>query len=52
MTYSENNSTVLPGYMPTAEYFGTDSRFKAPGAAFIFGSQALILEKMPQIMVG
>ncbi|WP_281615851.1 cell surface protein SprA [Flammeovirga sp. SubArs3] len=39
MTYSENNSTTLPGYMPTAEYFGFDSKYNAPGAPFILGSQ-------------
>ncbi|MBB6460968.1 T9SS outer membrane translocon Sov/SprA [Flammeovirga kamogawensis] len=38
-TYSENNSTILPGYMPTATYMGFDTDFNAPGAAFILGSQ-------------
>ncbi|MBB3699010.1 cell surface protein SprA [Flammeovirga yaeyamensis] len=39
MTYSENNATTLPGYMPTAEYVGLDSKTNAPGLPFLLGSQ-------------
>ncbi|NME71970.1 T9SS outer membrane translocon Sov/SprA [Flammeovirga aprica] len=37
--YNEQNSTTLPGYMPTAKYLGFDENFGAPGLAFIMGSQ-------------
>ncbi|WP_052444198.1 cell surface protein SprA [Flammeovirga sp. OC4] len=39
LTYSENNSTILPGYMPQAKYLGFDENFGAPGLGFILGSQ-------------
>lgn len=37
VTYSENNGTVLPGYLPNVGFFGTSK----PTLDFIFGSQDL-----------
>ena len=38
-TYSLNEGTRLPGYMPQAYLFGLDSGFNAPGIPFLLGSQ-------------
>jgi cell surface protein SprA len=38
-TYTETNSTALPGYLPFTHMFGMDSKWDAPGAGFIFGEQ-------------
>jgi cell surface protein SprA len=43
---SENEGTVLPGFLPSPSYFGMDEAFRAPGFGFIMGSQDLsILNK-------
>ncbi|MCD4794778.1 MAG: cell surface protein SprA [Bacteroidales bacterium] len=39
LTYSENNGTVLPGYMRNTKYFGCDESWKAPGWQFLLGIQ-------------
>jgi cell surface protein SprA len=41
LSYSENNATTLPGYLPEVGYFGTDNYngFSAPGFGFIAGLQ-------------
>src|SRR5690606_18466159 len=39
MTYSINEGTRLPGFMPRAYLFGLDSGFNAPGIPFLLGSQ-------------
>ena len=41
ISYSENNSTTLPGYMPNSHFAGMDSYngSRAPGFAFIAGFQ-------------
>lgn len=39
VTYSENLSTVLPGFMPISSYVGLDETFSAPGAGFVTGFQ-------------
>jgi cell surface protein SprA len=41
VSYSENNSTILPGYMPDSRFAGTDNYngSRAPGFAFIAGFQ-------------
>ncbi len=38
-TYSNRQSTELPGFRPRAYLFGLDSGFAAPGLGFIFGGQ-------------
>lgn len=38
-TYSQDNKTILPGYMPTAQYMGFDADYNAPGVGFLLGSQ-------------
>ena len=37
--YSESNGTILPGYMPGADFMGTQNGFTQPGVPFIFGFQ-------------
>ena len=41
LSYSENSATTLPGYLPSAGYFGGDTYngFSAPGFGFIAGFQ-------------
>ncbi len=39
VSYSENNGTILPGFMPEAKFMGSSSGFTAPGAPFILGWQ-------------
>jgi len=39
VSYSENNGTILPGYMKTTRLFGLDNSWKAPGYGFVFGKQ-------------
>ena len=39
ISYSQNNGTVLPGYMPKAKFIGTQDNMNAPGVPFIFGWQ-------------
>lgn len=41
ITYAENRSTTLPGYMPKTQFFGvqTDNNAMAPGWDFVFGGQ-------------
>ncbi|MEH0156057.1 cell surface protein SprA [Limibacter armeniacum] len=38
-TYSQNNSTTLPGYNETPKLFGFDQDWNSPGLPFILGSQ-------------
>ncbi|MFT6685315.1 MAG: cell surface protein SprA, partial [Bacteroidia bacterium] len=39
-SYTENRATVLPGYMPDTDFFGTDRQSQnAPGYGFVFGGQ-------------
>lgn len=42
-TYSTNEGTALPGYLPKSDLFGNDLNFgdpfSAPGLPFVFGSQ-------------
>ena len=37
--YSENFTTIIPGYTPTTDYFGQTNNFKTPGWAFVAGQQ-------------
>ena len=41
LSYTESNSTTLPGYLPTSKFMGTDNYngFNAPGYNFIAGFQ-------------
>ena len=41
VTYSQNNSTVIPGYLKRTQYIGQDwsSSVNAPGMDFLFGYQ-------------
>lgn len=39
ISYSENVSTVLPGFLPTNKYVGMDETFTAPGLDFVVGFQ-------------
>ena len=41
VTYSENNGTILPGYLKRTQYIGQDwsSSVNAPGMDFLFGYQ-------------
>lgn len=41
VTYSENNGTIMPGYMPSSGFLGTDryNGFSAPGIPFMLGLQ-------------
>jgi cell surface protein SprA len=39
LTFSNRQSTSLPGFRPRAYLFGLDSGFNAPGLGFVFGSQ-------------
>jgi cell surface protein SprA len=39
VTYSEDLSTVLPGFLPTTAYIGMDETFTSPGVDFIAGFQ-------------
>lgn len=46
ITYSLNEGTYIPGFMPRAKYFGMDSKNNwAPGWGFIFGSQKNIMPR-------
>jgi len=38
-TYSQNEGTLLPGYLPRTKFFGLDEGFSAPGPGFILGQQ-------------
>ncbi len=38
-SYSEQNGTILPGYLPASGFMGTSAGFTAPGAPFILGWQ-------------
>jgi len=40
LSYSLNNGTALPGFMPTPQHIGENFNLNAPGLPFIFGSQA------------
>ncbi|MFM7023500.1 MAG: cell surface protein SprA [Flavobacteriales bacterium] len=44
-TYSENNGTFLPGYVPGTTVFGMDPGIGAPGVGFLFGSQEDIITR-------
>ena len=44
-TYSENNGTFLPGYVPNTRLVGMDFDRNSPGADFLFGGQGDILSK-------
>lgn len=35
--YSENNSTIIPGFMQSPELLGMDKGFVAPGWKFVSG---------------
>lgn len=39
LNYSENNGTVLPGYLPRTKLIGQDLNTGAPGLDFLFGYQ-------------
>ena len=39
VTYSENNGTLLPGFMPQPDLFGMNLDASAPGWGFVFGEQ-------------
>jgi len=39
ITYSQNNSTTLPGYMLQSKFIGTQDNLTAPGVPFILGWQ-------------
>ena len=39
LSYSENNSTILPGYMMGSHFLGSDNGLNAPGFKFITGIQ-------------
>ncbi len=39
ITYSENNGTLLPGFMPHPNIFGMNLDASAPGWGFVFGEQ-------------
>ena len=44
LTYSLNDGTYIPGFMPRSRFFGMDDRNKwAPGWGFILGSQSDIM---------
>jgi cell surface protein SprA len=38
-TYSENLSSVVPGFVPETKFMGLSEGFSAPGWAFVFGAQ-------------
>ncbi|MET3539770.1 cell surface protein SprA [Pontibacter aydingkolensis] len=38
-TYLQNRGTLLPGYLPSTQFFGFDDDFEAPGLPFILGKQ-------------
>lgn len=38
-TYTKNEGTFLPGYLPKTKYFGYDFDANAPGIGFLLGSQ-------------
>jgi len=38
-SYTQNNNTVLPGFMPIPRFFGFDEGWDAPGIPFLLGSQ-------------
>ncbi|WP_299820029.1 cell surface protein SprA [uncultured Pontibacter sp.] len=38
-TYLQNRGTMLPGYLPSTQFFGFDDQFEAPGLPFILGKQ-------------
>ncbi len=39
LTYSEKNSTGVPGYIPETKFFGMDNNWSAPGWRFVMGEQ-------------
>jgi len=47
ISYTENNSTLLPGYVPEIGFLGRDnaSGGLAPTLGFVFGSQSSILDR-------
>lgn len=45
LTYSQNNGTVFPGFIPEPNFLGVNMKQKAPGFGFVFGSQADIRDK-------
>jgi cell surface protein SprA len=44
-TYTINQGTILPGYMPTPYLFGMDKGWNAPGWGFILGKQEADFQK-------
>lgn len=45
ITYSLNEGTFIPGFMPRAKYFGMTPEYSwAPGLGFVLGSQKNIME--------
>jgi cell surface protein SprA len=44
-TYTINQGTILPGYMPTPYLFGMDKDWNAPGWGFILGKQEADFQK-------
>ena len=44
-TYSQNNGTFLPGYLPNSDLIGMDLGRLSPGYGFVFGSQRDVLEQ-------
>ncbi len=47
-TYSENNGTFVPGFVPNTRLVGMDFSQMSPGLGFILGSQEDILTKSAQ----
>ncbi|MEN7548722.1 cell surface protein SprA [Rapidithrix thailandica] len=41
VSYSENNATTLPGFLPQPKLLGFDEQWDSPGLPFILGSQNL-----------
>lgn len=39
LTYTENNSTIVPGYLPKTKFFGMNQTWDAPGWEYILGVQ-------------
>src|SRR5690606_32505280 len=37
--YQQNEGTLIPGYLPSARFFGLDQGFDAPGVPFVLGRQ-------------
>ena len=38
-TYTRNEGSLLPGYLPRTKFFGLDENFDAPGVGYVLGQQ-------------